>query len=279
MLAESKTMYAIKESLSKSIDSESGLIAFKNQILTKSKVSISDNLSNGHLSSNVCMIAASFLNKKPIEISHAFEEGLQKLSFVKDVKTVGPGFLNIFLEQSCFLDNFLNIKDITSLVQKDDKKSIQIEYVSANPTGPLHVGHGRGAAYGDALARILKFYGHDVSTEYYVNDAGRQADILTCSIFLRKHNLLEDDYPNSAYKGSYIKDISNMLEKDIDFSDDFIDQIEKKLSDPEEHIDYLIEIIKSYDKDYWLYLKEFCLKKVISLILSLIHISEPTRPY
>ncbi len=266
MLAESKTIYAIKESLSKSIDSESGLIAFKNQILAKSKVSISDNLSNGHLSSNVCMIAASFLNKKPIEISHAFEEGLQKLSFVKDVKTAGPGFLNIFLEQSCFLDNFLDIKDITSLVQKDDKKSIQIEYVSANPTGPLHVGHGRGAAYGDALARILKFYGHDVSTEYYVNDAGRQADILACSIFLRRHNLLEDDYPNSAYKGSYIKDISNMLEKDIDFSDEFIDQIEKKLSDPEEHIDYLIEIIKAYDKDYWLYLKEFCLKKVISLI-------------
>ena len=121
----------------------------------------------------------------------------------------------------------MDIKDITSLVQKDDKKSIQIEYVSANPTGPLHVGHGRGAAYGDALARILKFYGHDVSTEYYVNDAGRQADILACSIFLRKHNLLEDDYPNSTYKGSYIKDISNMLEKDIDFSDDFIDQIEK----------------------------------------------------
>ena len=67
MLAESKTMFAIKESLSKSIDSENGLIAFKNQILAKSKVSISDNLSNGHLSSNVCMIAASFLNKKPIE--------------------------------------------------------------------------------------------------------------------------------------------------------------------------------------------------------------------
>ena len=66
MLAESKTIYAIKESLSKSIDSESGLIAFKNQILAKSKVSISDNLSNGHLSSNVCMIAASFLNKKPV---------------------------------------------------------------------------------------------------------------------------------------------------------------------------------------------------------------------
>ena len=117
MLAESKTIYAIKESLSKSIDSESGLIAFKNQILAKSKVSISDNLSNGHLSSNVCMIAASFLNKKPIEISHAFEEGLQKLSFVKDVKTAGPGFLNIFLEQSCFLDNSLDIKDITSLIQ------------------------------------------------------------------------------------------------------------------------------------------------------------------
>ena len=139
MLAESKTMLAIKESLSQSIDSESGLIAFKNQILAKSKVSVSDNLSNGHFSSNVCMIAASFLNKKPIEISHAFQEGLQKLNFVKDVKTAGPGFLNIFLKQSCFLDNFLEIKDSSSLVQKENKKSIQIEYVSANPTCPLHV--------------------------------------------------------------------------------------------------------------------------------------------
>ena len=94
-------------------------------------------------------------------------------------------------------------------VPKKEKQKIQVEFVSANPTGPLHVGHGRGAAYGDAIIRLLNFKGHDAKGEYYVNDAGRQIDILTCSIILRGKNLFnDDDFPESAYKAEYISDIA-----------------------------------------------------------------------
>ena len=88
-------------------------------------------------------------------------------------------------------------------------KSIQIEFVSANPTGPLHVGHGRGAAYGDAIGRILSSSGYKVQKEYYINDAGRQMDILTASVFVRIfESELDNFFPRNAYKGSYISEIA-----------------------------------------------------------------------
>jgi len=94
---------------------------------------------------------------------------------------------------------------LTSDPEQTTKQKIQIEFVSANPTGPLHVGHGRGAAYGDAIGRILEHLGHEVEREYYVNDAGRQIDILACSIFLRKFTCFDEDtFPGSAYKGGYV---------------------------------------------------------------------------
>ena len=118
-------------------------------------------------------------------------------------------------------------------------KKIQIEFVSANPTGPLHVGHGRGAAYGDAIARVLRATGHIVEKEYYVNDAGRQIDILTASIILKKiAKHINNFFPKNGYQGEYISEISNKFNdvKDIDPAN--YQNIAKDISsDPEQEID------------------------------------------
>ena len=104
-------------------------------------------------------------------------------------------------------------------------QSIQIEFVSANPTGPLHVGHGRGAAFGDAIGKILQANGYAVSKEYYINDAGRQMDILAASVWLRLHNCFDDkSFPESGYRGKYIIDIAKKLAEVHNIS---IDQIAK----------------------------------------------------
>ena len=92
-------------------------------------------------------------------------------------------------------------------------KKVQIEFVSANPTGPLHVGHGRGAAYGDAIARILTATGSEVEKEYYINDAGRQIDILTVSVIMKMAKFEGSFFPSNAYKGQYIEDIGSYIEK------------------------------------------------------------------
>ena len=148
------------------------------------------------------------------------------------------------------------------------KEKIQIEFVSANPTGPLHVGHGRGAAYGDAIGRILQRLGHEVSREYYVNDAGRQIDILACSIFLRKFEFFDDDsFPGSAYKGSYILDIAETLEIDLVLTQEEKEVLIDNLPDnDEEKIDELIKRIKTFDSNNWSLLRDFGLGYVIKSI-------------
>ena len=119
------------------------------------------------------------------------------------------------------------------------------------------LGHGRGAAYGDAIARILSHLGHEVEKEYYVNDAGRQINILACSIFLRKFNFFDDKgFPKSAYRGNYIKEIAESTKLDLNLS-----SLQKtKLTDnlpheDEEQIDELIERIKSTHQDEWIFNK------------------------
>ena len=130
------------------------------------------------------------------------------------------------------------------------------------------MGHGRGAAYGDAIGRILERLGHEVSREYYVNDAGRQIDILACSIFLRKFECFnKNEFPESAYKGSYILEIADAIELDIG-----ITKSEKKFlidnlpNDNEERIDALIERIKINYSETWSKIRDFGLSYVIKSI-------------
>ena len=192
-----------------------------------------DNKHGGDLAVNIAMILAKEAKMPPRALAEKISEKLQELPFISLVDIAGPGFLNITLKPSFWQETLLNIensgKDFGSNVL-DEKKKTQVEYVSANPTGPLHIGHGRGAAVGDSLARILRFAGHEVSTEYYINDAGNQMRLLGFSVWLRACELkgLEVNWPESYYKGTYIIDIAkdilnkepNLLEKEATAAQD-----------------------------------------------------------
>ena len=180
----------ISASLNDFIDNELSLDSVqKKTLLKKQKLTLSDSLKKGHWTSNLCLIASNLAKKNPQDIASALIPVLESKSEIAKVELAGPGFINIFLTREAFLNQLDNAHNDPSYFlnsSNTSKEKIQIEFVSANPTGPLHVGHGRGAAYGDAIGRILERLGHEVSREYYVNDAGRQIDILACSIFLRK---------------------------------------------------------------------------------------------
>ena len=262
----------ISASLNHFIDNELSLDADQKKTLRKKqKLTLSDSLKKGHWTSNLCLIASNLAKKNPQDIASALIPILESQSEIAKVELAGPGFINIFLTRKAFLTQLDNAHDDpTYFLHSSDafKEKIQIEFVSANPTGPLHVGHGRGAAYGDAIGRILQRLGHEVSREYYVNDAGRQIDILACSIFLRKFECFdENQFPKSAYKGAYILDIADAIEIDSDMTQAEKESLIKDLPDDnEEIIDALIKRIKINYSDMWSTIREFGLGFVIKSI-------------
>ena len=262
----------ISASLNDFIDNELSLDADQKKTLRKKqKLTLSDSLKKGHWTSNLCLIASNLAKKNPQDIASALIPILESQSEIAKVELAGPGFINIFLTREAFLTQLDNAHDDpTYFLNSSDtsKEKIQIEFVSANPTGPLHVGHGRGAAYGDAIGRILERLGHEVSREYYVNDAGRQIDILACSIFLRKFECFdENQFPGSAYKGSYILDIANAIEINIGMTQTEKESLIKDLpNDNEEIIDALIKRIKINYSDAWSTIRDFGLDFVIRSI-------------
>ena len=242
-------------------------------ILNKFTTSISEDLKNGHLTTNVCMVAASILRLNPKELAENLEKSLKKLNKFKKVEAAGPGFVNITLHREDFVSIIKEIMKLEEDFGKSEignKKRVQIEFVSANPTGPLHVGHGRGAAYGDAIGRILKSTGHYVEKEYYINDAGRQIDILTASVLLKIiQKEINDFFPQNAYKGTYIELIGKdfLQNNKIKYND--IGILTKNLpSDPEKEIDQIIVNLKEMDIEIWNLAKAFSLKSIIDSIKS-----------
>ena len=233
----------------------------------KSTTSITDDLKNGHLTSNICMIVASQLKLNPKKLSSDLADKLDSLRIFEKVESAGPGFINVTLKREDFLST---LKIINQQKEKfgessvNSNRKVQIEFVSANPTGPLHVGHGRGAAYGDALARILSATGSNVEKEYYVNDAGRQIDILSASVIMKMYESDNHFFPQNAYKGKYIEDLGKkILEKDnfnliIDKS--ILDSLSK---DPEKEIDEIISYLKNHFQEGWEAVKDFSLESII----------------
>ena len=243
----------------------------KKTLLHKHKLALSDSLQKGHWTTNLCLIASNLAKKNPRDIASALITRLENQSEIAKVELAGPGFVNIFLTREAFFNQLDDAyKNPNSFVESSHtiKEKIQIEFVSANPTGPLHVGHGRGAAYGDAIGRILQRLGHEVSREYYVNDAGRQIDILACSIFLRKFECFDEKaFPNSAYKGSYILEIARGAEIDQAFTESDKGKLKTNLpKDDEEKIDELIERIKINHSNSWSSIRDFGLNYVIKSI-------------
>ena len=240
-----------------------------NSIIKKCSTSISDDLKKGHITSNVCMVAASILKLNPKNLAEDLKTRLEKIDKFANVEVAGPGFINISLNREDFVSTieFINKnKDSFGSSAIGKKNKVQIEFVSANPTGPLHVGHGRGAAYGDAIGRILESTGSIVEKEYYVNDAGRQIDILTASVILRLiKNDISNYFPANGYKGEYIDEIGKKLDKKVKIQD-FKSLSIKSSEDPEEEIDNIIHELEKLNNNSWNLIKKFSLKEIVKSI-------------
>ena len=171
----------------------------------------------GDMACNIAMLTAGKLGKKPRELAEELaRELLEADPGLQKVDVAGPGFLNVTFAPSFWqqtVEEVLEAKECFGKFNLGRGAKVQVEFVSANPTGPLHIGHGRGAAVGDALARILRAMDYEVATEYYINDAGRQMRLLGESIWVRLLELLEKPvaYPEDWYKGEYIKDLAREL--------------------------------------------------------------------
>jgi len=180
-------------------------------------VEIPKTASHGDFSTNIAMTMASSQKRAPREIASVLIDHIKDSDgLVSRVEIAGPGFINFFVEQAQWYEVLKSVHSrgrSYGTSQVGQGKYIQIEFVSANPTGPLHVGHGRCAAVGDTLAAVLSASGFKVEKEYYVNDSGRQILTLGSSVLLRYRELLEEsvEFPTDAYQGEYIKDLAQSL--------------------------------------------------------------------
>jgi len=170
----------------------------------------------GDFASNIAMSLAKTLKKNPRELAQQIISAIPPSPVVTKTELAGPGFINFYVTPNYFLPLLENIKGQKNkfgLSTIGKGRKIHVEFVSSNPTGPLHVGHGRGAAYGATLCDLLAAIGCDVHREYYVNDAGRQMDILATSIYLRYLALCGEtfEFPLNGYKGDYVKGIAQIV--------------------------------------------------------------------
>ena len=174
---------------------------------------------HGDFSCNLAMQLARSLKRNPRELAQLLLSEIPKSPFVGKTEIAGAGFINFHLLPSAKLEVIPRILAQGGAFGRSmlgGRRKLQIEFVSANPTGPLHVGHGRGAAYGASLSNLLAFAGWDVTREYYVNDAGRQMDILALSAWLRYIELYTEacariPFPPNAYQGDYVRDMAEQM--------------------------------------------------------------------
>jgi arginyl-tRNA synthetase len=174
---------------------------------------------HGDLASNIAMILAKPARMKPRDIAEALKTKLEGTGDIVSVEVAGPGFLNLRLAPAFWQRLVAEINAAGASYGRSDQgkgNRVNVEYVSANPTGPMHVGHCRGAVFGDALANLLAFAGHEVTREYYINDAGSQVDTLARSAHLRYREALGEDIgkiPEGLYPGDYLKPVGAALAK------------------------------------------------------------------
>jgi arginyl-tRNA synthetase len=174
---------------------------------------------HGEFASNLALALCKAAGMPPRELAQAIIDRLPRSRQLERTEIAGPGFINFFLNRlalSGVIKDVLRQGDRYGNLTPEIQENITLEYVSANPTGPLHVGHGRGAAYGDSLGNILECAGHKVQREYYVNDNGRQMDILAACVWLRYLELCGEQvlFPENGYQGDYIYDIARIIRAD-----------------------------------------------------------------
>jgi arginyl-tRNA synthetase len=172
---------------------------------------------HGDMATNTAMVLAKDAGRKPRELAEAFADDLRRDPRFEKVDVAGPGFINLTLKRAVWIDALRAAIAAGADYGRNDfgrGEKVNVEYVSANPTGPMHVGHGRGAVFGDALANLLAFAGYAVTREYYVNDAGAQVDVLARSAYLRYREALGEDIgpiPDGLYPGDYLKPVGAAL--------------------------------------------------------------------
>jgi arginyl-tRNA synthetase len=172
---------------------------------------------HGDMATNAAMVLAKEARKKPRDLAEQIAARLRADDLIASVDVAGPGFINLALKASAWSDALRTVLREGSSYGRSAMgagEKVNVEYVSANPTGPMHVGHGRGAVFGDALANLLIFAGYDVVREYYVNDAGAQVDVLARSAYLRYREALGEnigEIPEGLYPGDYLKPVGQAL--------------------------------------------------------------------
>src|SRR5246500_2267552 len=173
--------------------------------------------SHGDMATNAAMVLAKDAKAKPRDLAEAIAARLRQDDLIAKVDIAGPGFINLTLKPIAWSDALRTVlRDGANYGQgaSDAAEKVKVESVSANPTGPMHVGHCRGAVFGDALASLLAFAGHDVAREYYINDAGAQVDVLARSAYLRYREALGETIgaiPEGFYPGDYLKPVGQAL--------------------------------------------------------------------
>jgi arginyl-tRNA synthetase len=206
----------VREALSSAI--RRGMITLPDAESLEIEVTRSKEPRFGDYTTNVAMVMAGRAGLKPRDLAAIITENLpDDRTVIEKSEIAGPGFINFFLAPRLWTDALHRIHEAGERygqAEKAQKARILLEFVSANPTGPLHVGHGRGAAVGDTLARLLKARGFDLETEYYVNDAGNQMKILGRSLLLRYRELKGEkiEFPEDHYRGRYIGELARELE-------------------------------------------------------------------
>src|SRR5438874_12579936 len=176
---------------------------------------------HGDMATNAAMVLAKEAKAKPRELADRIAEKLRADDLITAVDVAGPGFINLTLQPSAWAEELRAVLREGEAYGKSAagaSEKVNVEYVSANPTGPMHVGHCRGAVFGDALASLMAFAGYDVTREYYINDAGAQVDVLARSAYLRYREALGENIgaiPEGFYPGDYLKPVGEALKAEF----------------------------------------------------------------
>ena len=256
----------IADLIQDAIDALKAAGEFDADLVAKIQIDNTKDKQHGDFACNVALTLAKVARRKPRDIAQLICSHLPASVSVTKTQIAGPGFINFFISQDA-------TQAIIGKVLEEGEKfgrnnsgvghKVQVEFVSANPTGPLHVGHGRGAAYGASVSNLLEASGYEVEREYYVNDAGRQMNILAASVWLRYLQQAGEDivFPSNGYQGAYVKDIAEQLHQSAgDRLKHSATQVMANLhadgpeGDKEKHIDDLIARAKDLlgESDYWL---------------------------
>ena len=224
---------------------------------------------HGDYASNLALQLAKPLRRSPYDIAQALVQALAPSAWLAKAEVAGAGFINFFVtptaKQAVVADILARGKRY-GLISFGQGRKVQVEFVSANPTGPLHVGHGRGAAFGASLANVLEAAGFAVTREYYVNDAGRQMDILALSTWLRylELNGLSVSFPPNGYQGEYVRNMAQSIagahgRRYVHAPGALFDDVGSVDTDAEAHLDGLIANAKELLGEDYAYIHDFVL--------------------